>query len=200
MTITNIDGALPLARRRLHDAITALAAPQPVATDGGYWWEDPLYVNLRGALRGSRTRRSGVRGPRPPCRVEVLGLLIDIDTTVAGWEPHGKGTLERFQLLAGRAWRPQDCDLLDGYSSTVERWVLAAAEVVTAAPRVFLEMPCPRCSARFAYRDGGGERVRARALRVSEEGCKCLACGSFWPPERFEWLARLLGCPALRTG
>jgi hypothetical protein len=39
--------------------------------------------------------------------------------------------------------------------------------------------------------------VRVRALRVSETGCKCSACGAFWPPERFEWLARLRGCEPL---
>ncbi len=39
--------------------------------------------------------------------------------------------------------------------------------------------------------------MRVRALRVSEAGCACGACGAFWPPDRFEWLARLLGCPAL---
>ncbi|MGZ4530362.1 MAG: DUF7340 domain-containing protein [Mycobacterium sp.] len=54
--------------------------------------------------------------------------------------------------------------------------------------------PC----AHFAYHRGGfGEWVRARALRVSETGCKCLTCGAFWEPERFHWLARLLGCAAL---
>jgi hypothetical protein len=34
-------------------------------------------------------------------------------------------------------------------------------------------------------------------LRVSESGCRCLACGASWGPDRFHWLARLLGCPAL---
>jgi hypothetical protein len=31
---------------------------------------------------------------------------------------------------------------------------------------------CPHCGSRFAYHDSAGERVRARALRVSEEGCR----------------------------
>jgi hypothetical protein len=55
-----------------------------------------------------------------------------------------------------------------------------------------------RREARFAYhRNGDGESVRARALRVAEDGARCGACGAFWEPDRFHWLARLLGCPAL---
>jgi uncharacterized protein with PIN domain len=66
-------------------------------------------------------------------------------------------------------------------------------------PRVFLEVACPRCGARFAYRDSAGEQVRTRALRVSEDGARCGACGAFWPLDRFEFLAKLLGCPSLPT-
>ena len=42
--------------------------------------------------------------------------------------------------------------------------------------------------------------MRVRALRASESGCKCQACGrfggvrSFWGRAQFEWLAQLLGC------
>src|ERR1700739_1679107 len=31
-------------------------------------------------------------------------------------------------------------------------------------------------------------------------GCRCQACQPYWPPELFEWLARLMGCPALTAG
>jgi hypothetical protein len=41
--------------------------------------------------------------------------------------------------------------------------------------------------------------VRARALRVSEDGARCAACAAFWSPDQFHWLARLLGCPSLPT-
>ena len=65
-------------------------------------------------------------------------------------------------------------------------------------PRVYLEQPCPRCRARFAYHaNRAGENVRTRALRVSEDGCTCGECGAFWSPEQFHWLARLLGCQPL---
>ena len=116
---------------------------------------------------------------------------------MAAWEP-GKDTIGRLHQLTEHGYRPQDSDRLDSYSSRIERWALAAAELLAAEPRVYLRVPCPRCSASFAcHRDGADERVRTRALRVSESGCRCLACGASWGPDRFHWLARLLGCPAL---
>ena len=66
---------------------------------------------------------------------------------------------------------------------------------------MFLHVPCPRCGERFAYRrDNAGERVRVLALRVSEHGRRCQGCQAFWPPEQFEWLARLLGRSAPGLG
>jgi hypothetical protein len=117
-TISCTDGPLPLAKRRLGDAVHALADPQPVAINGGYRWTDSVYVGLRGALRGSKTYRTGVQRSLLPCRIDLLNLLIEIDRTSAGWLPDdGKGgTLGRLRQLAGKAWRPQDCDLLAGYS------------------------------------------------------------------------------------
>ena len=170
-----------------------------VSVGGTYRWSTAVYVELRGALRGSRARRSrGVPQLTFPCRVDTLVLPVDIDTAVATWEPHGKGTIDRLHQLAGRPWRPQDCELLNTYRGQLQRWVLDATELLDAAPRLHLEVPCPVCRASFAYhRNIDGESIRPRALRVSEDGCRCGACGAFWEPDRFHWLARLLGCPAL---
>ena len=194
--IRNPDGPLALARRRLADAVHALVAPSPVWDSGVCRWSDSLYARLRVALAGTAPRkRAQMRRSKLPCRGDVLDLLLQIDTTVAGWEPHGKTTVERLRQLAGHAWRPQDCDLISGYSGQLERWAVLATDLLAEQPKVSLQLPCPRCEARFAYRrDGAGERVRVWALRLSEAGCTCLACGGFWGPERFEWLARLLGC------
>ena len=192
------DGPLPLARKRLGDCVHSLADPIPVWGNGICRWSDPLYVRLRGALRGTVVRRSGARRTAP-CRIDVLTLLVDVDAAVASWTPDAKGTtVERLHALASRGWRPQDCELIDDYCAQIERWVLTAADLLDRRPVVSLHVPCPRCSARFAHRrDGAGELVNVRALRVSEDGCKCSACGAFWPPERFEWSARLLGCDPL---
>jgi hypothetical protein len=34
-------------------------------------------------------------------------------------------------------------------------------------------------------------------LRVSEAGARCLACRATWEPAKLEFLAKLLGLPAL---
>jgi hypothetical protein len=87
-----------------------------------------------------------------------------------------------------------------GYAASASLAALAAEKTPLTPPfRLPLSGPCPRCGARWAYHEVSGERVRARALRVSEEGCSCGACHSFWGADRFEWPARLLGCPSLPT-
>lgn len=184
----------------MSDAVHALADPIPVWDGGTCRWSDPLYTRLRSTLTDAIAmgRRRVAAGSRAPCRGDVLALLIEVDTAVGVWEPDGKGTIDRLHLLTGRGWRPQDTRLIDDYCGQIERWVLAGTELLDAVPRVFLQQPCPRCAARFARRtDGAGEVVNTRALKVSETGCKCLGCGAFWGPERFEWLARLLGCEPL---
>ena len=97
--------------------------------------------------------------------------------------------------------RPVVCGLSDEHCGELERWTLSGVELLAEAPRVFLHVPCPRCGERFAYRrDNAGERVRVLALRVSEHGRRCQGCQAFWPPEQFEWLARLLGRSAPGLG
>lgn len=190
---------LKLSLRRLREAVHALVEPIPVWDGGTCRWSDALYWRLRRSLRG-QPRQSGRRVPdsRPPCRTDVLTLLIDIDMTAAEWEPHGKGTIERLRQIAAQDRRPQDCELLDAYSATVEAWAVRAAELLgDKPPEVALRLPCPSCGVRFIHRHANGENVRAWALRVSEDGARCQACEATWQPEQFEFLARLLGCPAL---
>jgi hypothetical protein len=139
---------------------------------------------------------------RPPCHTTVLALLVDIDQAAAAWEPKEPDTLARLRATAERDRRPQDCDLIDGYTARVEGWTLQAVDVLgDRPPEVALRLPCPvaDCGKRFVYRLSAGERVRSSALRVSEAGGRCLACGATWPVDRLEFLARLLGLPALPT-
>ena len=101
--------------------------------------------------------------------------------------PHGKGTVDRLHQLVAYSWTPQDYGLIVGYSGQLERWAHRAADLLAKIPTVALEVPCPRCEALWAYRHSDGQQLRARALRVSESGCECLACGAFWPPDRLVW-------------
>jgi hypothetical protein len=195
--VTTTNEPLALARQQLENAVAALADPVAVWDGGACRWADPVYAQLRSALTGKSTRRVRAFGSRMPCSIAVLELLCAIDATVGSWEAHGKGTIDRLHPLAGRGWRPQDCPVIDGYCDRLQRWAVAAAELLGPEPRVYLRQPCPRCGARYAYRDRGGEHVRAPALRVSENGCQCGTCGASWDPGQFHWLARLLGCPGL---
>jgi hypothetical protein len=176
--------------------VCAFADPIPESVNGACRWADPLYLRLRVALSGGRTARRVVmqRRSQLPCRVDLLALLYQIDHTVAAWTPDAKGgTIERLHQLAGRGRRPQDCRLMAFYTGELGHWVVTAEGFLTPPVRVDLHMPCPSCGARFTYRrDDAGDRVRVRALRLSETGCRCQASQAWWPPEQFEWLARLL--------
>jgi transposase InsO family protein len=193
------DGPLPLARQRLADAVYSLADPQPVSINGVYRWAPAPYNAMRGALRSSMRYRTALFNSRSPCRTDVLAWVIDVDRVVASWAPDKGDTVDRLHQLAARGWRPQDCAVIDCYTGRIEGWVLVAAELLADTPKVFLEFACPNCGSRFAYHRNSGEDVRRRALRVSEDGCWCGACGAFWPPDRFHFLAKLLGCPSLPT-
>jgi hypothetical protein len=43
------------------------------------------------------------------------------------------------------------------------------------------------------HRDSAGELVRQPALQIGVWGCECMACRAFWAPDRFVFLARVLG-------
>ena len=190
---------LVLSRRRFGRAVAALAEPLPIWDGGAARLLPPVYSRLRGALRGA-TAQFGRRMPasRPPCHTRVLSLLIEIDQAAAEWEPEQPDTLARLRAAAERDRRPQDCELIDGMTARVEGWTLKAVEVLgDKPPEVALRLPCPRCDKRFVYRLSAGENVRSAALRVSEAGARCLACRATWEPAKLEFLAKLLGLPAL---
>lgn len=98
---TNPDDPLAPARRRLADAVCALADPVPQRVVCR--WSDSVYERLRTELAGGRVvapRR--VHASRLPCHAGVLALLVEIDAAVGSWCPGGKTTVDRLRLLAGR--------------------------------------------------------------------------------------------------
>jgi hypothetical protein len=72
------------------DGPLVLATGRP-AGGAGRRWAPVAAAALRGTAWGVNRRRAALRchGPRSPCRIDVLVLLCEIDTTVAAWE-HGK--------------------------------------------------------------------------------------------------------------
>ncbi len=125
--MTTTDGPLGPARRQLQDAVHALADPVPVWDHGVCRWAPAVYACLRRELSGGRRLigRRGRLGSKLPGRIDVLNLLLDIDSTVGGWEPAGQGTTDRLHQLAARGWRPQDCSVLESYCAQLQRWVIA---------------------------------------------------------------------------
>lgn len=193
---------LPLARNRLADAVHALADPLPVWVGGLCRWTDPLYVRLRDALQPrNQPGRRRVPGSRAPCNTAALTLIIEIDMTVAEWHPEGDGTLTRLHRLRDKSWTPEDCELLERHTTQIGKWTIMAVELLAdKSPTVALRLPCPSCGrSHVRGRNGAGEPVRRWALSVSEDGARCAGCHATWAPEQFEFLAKLLGCPALPT-
>lgn len=191
---------LALARRRLHDAIHALADPQPVWVGGVCRWTDPLYTRLRDALQ-PRNQAGPRRVPdsRAPCNTAALTLIIEIDMTVAEWQPSGDGALDRLHRLRDVSFRPEDCELIDSHRRQIAKWILTGVELLgDKPPEVALRLPCPSCGRSHVHRTNSvGERVRSWALRVSDEGARCQHCEATWQPSQFTFLATLLGLPGL---
>ena len=83
-----------------------------------------------------RTRPATLRRAWPdsrlPYRTNVLALIIDIDMSVAEWQPEGDGALDRLARLRQRSRAPQDCELLDGCHLQLERWAVTAVEMLGA--------------------------------------------------------------------
>jgi hypothetical protein len=197
-TIMSPEDGLPLAKRRLADAVATIADPVPLWVGGTCRWGEPIYAQLRSALRDKPQRHTPGWRAVAPCRLDALALIVEVDSTVATWEPNTKGsTIDRLHQLIGRGYRPQDVALITGYSDRLQWWAITTTELLAPEARVYLRQPCPACGAHHCYRDRSDERVRAPALKVSETGCWCGACQAFWSPDQFHWLARLLGCPAL---
>ena len=114
------DGPLALSQDRLDRVIHALVDEVPVWDGGTCRWKGSVYARLRQALRGRRGA-GGLRlvaGPRTPCSVSVLDLVVAVDCAVARWEPDDKGdTADKLRRLVDRGWRPQDVAGMDSYAA-----------------------------------------------------------------------------------
>jgi len=193
------DGQLRPALHRLTDAIALLCDPHLEVVAGRHRHTPSWYQQLRDSLAGGQSEGGG--GARlVPIWADALDLLIEIDTAVACWQPAGTSTPDRLRAIEHH-WtttgRPQDCRQIDQISGIVTSWVTGQGGIrrlLTEERRWTLPNPCPACGTAIAYRkDSGGATVRIPALQISPTGCACAACRTVWPPDKFEWLARVLG-------
>lgn len=190
MLMTTDETTLPAARRAFAAAVAALINPHPD--------RDSVYLELRHAIHGHRagSTTGRVAQSQPPLWIDGVDLAHLIDTTVKTWERDGSGptlpTINRLRRLNERTWRPQDTALVESMTGELLAWVKRYETLVNDKP-LTLPNPCPRCDRKFAYRTIDGEQVRVAALQITLQRCVCMACHATWPPERYEWLSRLLG-------
>jgi hypothetical protein len=200
------DGSLPAARCHLEYAISALTEPKPIQTEQGIQWLDSLYDQLVEAIPGTKLERSGVPTSQPPVWIDAMELLHEIDTAITAWEPRWPiephdpiddptpPTILRLRAIQRRKWRPQDVRAIEQIAGAVESWAKAITELLADKPRWHLPAACPACQHHIVYRhDSAGELVRQPALQITIHGCICQHCHAQWAPERFVWLARVLG-------
>lgn len=82
----------------------------------------------------------------------------------------------------------------------VKRWVDRIEDFFNPPSSREIAAPCPGCNARYALRVSGGETVRTSALSILRDRdsgrpieARCASCTRTWPPDQFEFLAKLVG-------
>ncbi|GFG74739.1 DUF7341 domain-containing protein [Mycobacterium botniense] len=194
------------ARRQLDYAISALIDPKPQHTGTRIVWLDSLYDQLREAVPGTKRDRTGIAASQPPAWIDALDLLREIDATVAHWEPSWPQnhrnpaglstpvTILRLRAIQSRKWRPHDVADIHDKTGAIRKWAERITNMLTDTPVKHLPAACPACGKKTIYRhDSAGELVRQPALQITTAGCVCQHCRTTWGPERFLFLAKVLG-------
>jgi hypothetical protein len=193
------DGALQPALTALADAVHALCGPQSRLIEGILVHIPSRYLQLRDATVGEQSNTGGGGGSksRPPFWTDAFDLIREIDDALEVWQPAFTGvppTVGRLRCLQARSWRPQDTRQLEQITRAVAEWAHSIDTLLDPPRRWTLPSPCPNCNTATVYkRDPGGEMIRQPALQIGPNGCTCSKCRAFWPPERFVFLARVLG-------
>jgi hypothetical protein len=186
--------SLPLARNRLHDAVSALCDPT--------WHQhhplDSRYHQLRDAITDAHI--SGhARTPAAtiiPCQIDCLKLKIKIDKRTQHHTPHTHihNTPDRLQWLTTQKWRPQDTEHLETITAEIQSWAKEIDDLLTPQKPLNLPNPCPQCGHNWAHRkNDDGDIIRTRALAVTTAGALCRQCHAHWPVEKLAWLGHVLG-------
>jgi len=191
------EAELPAALDELYRAVGALVDTRKQMLGGVIRAAPSLYELLLGeipAKRGDRETR-GVARSLPNCFLDAIDLRVQIDGRVKAMHPAGRSTPERLRALAVKRFRPQDTRQVREYAAELQSFALSIRALAEPAHVKEIAQPCPSCGKRYWYRqNSSGEKVRTASLQlVTEQGCTCLSCKAFWPPERFLWLARVLG-------
>jgi hypothetical protein len=194
--IVSPDGCLPVALDRLYAAVAGLVDPIKQMLDGAIMVSPSWYEQLVGAITPRKGEGMGRLAGRsvPPVWLDAVDLRVEIDDQTKQWQPDIPTTPARLRAVAARAWRPQDTRTVDAFAGHVESWAVSVRSLLNPTPVKQLAAACPACDKRTVYRrDSAGELVRQPALQIGVWGCECMACHAFWAPDRFVFLARVLG-------
>lgn len=189
------DGNIQAARTRLGRAVQDLTGPRSGMHGGDVVTGPSIYQQLCSDLAGTQGDTRTPAKSLPPLWIDAAQLLYDIDSQTHRWLPVPGRTPQRLQMLAFQTWRPQDTDHVTAIARTVEDWCRKVMNLLDPQAQKSIDAPCPSCGRKTVYRkDSAGDTVRQPALKlVVNEGCTCLHCEAFWPPERYMFLQKLLG-------
>lgn len=197
MTVTD-ERTLPAALDQLYAAVGGLIDTRKEQLGSVIREAPSLYELLLGeipAKRGDGETRSVARS-LPNCFLDAIDLRVQIDGRVKAMHPAGRSTPERLRALAVQRFRPQDTRQVLEYAAELQSFALSIRGLTEPEHVKEISQECPSCGKRYWYRKdaSSGEQIRTAALQlIPSQGCTCLVCKAFWPPERFLWLARVLG-------
>jgi predicted HNH restriction endonuclease len=191
------ESTLPDAIDALYRAVGALIDPAKKLIDGRVLAGPSQYEILVSEIPATSSAESNFRGVAksiPTVWLDAVDLRIQIDERVRTWLPKGDSTPARLRVLASRRWRPQDAGLVREISAEIQSWTISIQGLVNPAHVKEISEKCPNCGKRWHYKQHAGETVKTAALQlITSHGCTCQVCKVFYPPEKFLWLARLLG-------
>lgn len=167
----------------------------------------PLLQQLRRAVESSKTSGGGPSKSAPiPISADAHDLLTSITDRAARmaelWQarPDSNSIEDRLRAVVTLAGQSTDLEAVHGVRLPLAKWVASIKALFDPPKRLYLAAPCPRCEVSMVWRrdESIGESVQQPALQVDgKEGCNCLSCGAHWPPNLFEHLASVLGCPPI---
>lgn len=189
---------LPAATRALRDAIARLIDPTGYYRNNTYIEIPGLYTQLVNNLAGlQQSKGAGVFGSAPSLWVDAAEQKQNIDFMLTIW-PTGStatGTVNQLRALATKAWSVEDAKTVRRLTGIINAWADDITLLLEPEHIKYIDADCPACgAATIQKRDSAGEYVRAPALQViTEQGCTCQNCETYWAPNKYIDLCKELG-------
>lgn len=165
-----------------------------------------LLDQLREEVGNSSNRGARRKSTPIPISADAVDLLNTIGAGTiylvaqADAVPEGISIEAGLRAVVAKAGQWTELEPIAGVKYALTGWVKAIRLLLDPPRRLHIAKPCPRCNRLMVWRrdEAIGEDVQQHVLSIDPAtGCDCLHCGAHWPPEQFEFLASLLGCPPL---